>query len=216
MVDELNVVIAGVSGQGIVMVARVLASALLADGHRVISTESLALTHRNAPTFAHLRVGRAAHALKIPDQEADLLIAFEANEGMKLALAFAKEGCRVILNSRIIQRGVSSDEAWGGRSRTLTMPAILATLRDAGIADVTVFDGSDIAAKEVGRLVSLNMVMLGAGAATGKLPVKPETVEQAIVAYSPRGSADRNLKAFRLGLERFREQVSQEKVAAAS
>ncbi len=206
MSDELNLVIAGLSGQGIVMAGKMLTTALVADGRKVIISDSLALTHRNAPTHTQIRVGEDALSLIIAEGEADLVVAFEAAEGLKTALVYASEDGLVILNDRVVRRPSSAAQPKAGDSDASPMAKVLQGFERAGIGNVRVFPGSDVAQKEVGRLLTLNMVMLGATVATGMIPVRPATVARVIGELSPTDTGEINVAAFQAGAKRFKEQ----------
>ncbi len=125
MNKELNLVIAGLSGQGIVMAGKMLTTALVADGKKVIISDSLALTHRNAPTNTQIRVGEDVPSLMIAEGEADLVVAFEANEGLKAGLVYAREDGLVILNDRVVKRRGSVDQQKAGGSETSPITKVL-------------------------------------------------------------------------------------------
>ncbi len=206
MSKELNLIITGLSGQGIVMVGRVLSTALLTDGNKVIISDEVAITHRNSPTHTEIRVGEEAYSLTIGEGEADMVVAFEASEGLKAGLIYAKNDALVLLNDLVVTR--TSDGS--------AMSNILSSFERAGIKNVKVFPGTELAQKEVGRLIALNMVMLGATVATGKIPVRPETVEATIQELSPKGAAEINLSAFRAGMKHFKEQPKKARAKAAA
>ena len=212
MKKELNIVIAGLSGQGIVMMGRVLSTALLADGENVIISDSLAIMHRNSPTYTNIRVGDEIYSLKIAEGEADLVVALEAIEGLKLGITYARDDGLIILNDRVIKQRVSVDQPGVGAAKTSPLTEILQCFDRAEFRNVMVFRGSDVAQNDMGRLLTLNMVMLGAAVATGMIPVQPRTVEDAIEKLSPKPAVEINGKAFKAGMERFKEQLRMEPV----
>ena len=213
MSKGLSVVFAGLSGQGIVMVGRVITTALLADGQPVILSDNVAITHKNAPTHTQLRIGEDAHASTIADGEADLVVAFEATEGLKVGLTYASDDGLVILNDNFLKQGGAFRDKL---SETDPMDDVIYYLGKAGIKNVKVFPGTDVCHDEVGRLITLNMVMLGAAVATGMMPVKPESVENAISSLTPGNAIEVNLKAFRAGMKNFKEQLDKERVKTAA
>ncbi len=58
--------------------------------------------------------------------------------------------------------------------------------------------------EESGTHVTTNVVMLGAVCASGMVPVKQNTMEDALAASVPLKMLELNLKAFRTGAEGFR------------
>lgn len=206
MNKELNMVVAGLTGQGIVLAVRVLATALLAEGNKVLSTDFPPSTHRVSATYSHIRCGENIHYEAVPEGEADLLIGFEPVEGLRVGLRFASEKGLVIINDHAIPRPLVTrdvEKLFGSKFPTTTQ--ILDYFNKAGVRNVKHFDASEVAVKEAGSLLSLNMVMVGAAAATGLVPAQVKTLENAVAQFSPRGTAENNLKAFRAGMKKFQE-----------
>ncbi len=131
---------------------------------------------------------------------------FHENPGLKAGLVYARQDGLVILNDRVLRRRASADQPKAGDSDVSPITKILRGFERAGIRDVRVFPGSDVAQNEVGRLLTLNMVMLGATIATDMIPVRLATVEQVIQKLSPRGTGEVNVAAFKAGMKRFKEQ----------
>lgn len=207
MSKEINITIVGLSGQGIVMAARILASALLSDGNRVIMTDIPAPTHRFAPTFSHIRCGEEVYSPKIAEGDADLMLAFEPGEGLKFGLEFAREGGTILLSDRPVGRVSGPSGQQNRRFRPPSVPISVELLRQAGVESTVLINAYEILEREHLRAFSLNMLMLGAGVATGIMPVADRTVEMFIQDLSPRDSKDSNLRAFRRGIKRYRELI---------
>ncbi len=73
--------------------------------------------------------------------------------------------------------------------------SILAALADL---DVACIDAAALA-EEAGSILSQNIVMLGA--ASGDIPLRPETLEEAVRRCVPKKTVEVNAAAFRLGRE---------------
>jgi len=56
-------------------------------------------------------------------------------------------------------------------------------------------------AQHAGNVRTMNVVMLGALAGTGKLPVSNESLKQVIRENVPKGTEEVNMRAFELGLK---------------
>jgi indolepyruvate ferredoxin oxidoreductase beta subunit len=56
-------------------------------------------------------------------------------------------------------------------------------------------------AQKAGNVRAMNVVMLGALAGTGKLPLSVESIKQVIRENVPKGTEEVNLRAFDLGLK---------------
>ena len=62
-------------------------------------------------------------------------------------------------------------------------------------------------AKEDGSTLTLNIVLIGGLAATGKMPVKIESLKEAIRELVPAKYLEMNMKAFELGYKYVQEKA---------
>jgi Pyruvate/2-oxoacid:ferredoxin oxidoreductase gamma subunit len=85
-----------------------------------------------------------------------------------------------------------------------SLETIVDLLAELGVRDILKLQASEIALRETGSIASVNMVMLGAGYSTGMIPVEIDSMETAISQFVPEGTEDRNVKAFRVGIDEFR------------
>ena len=89
----LNIVIAGVGGQGSVLASKILAQAALAQGWHVRTAETIGMAQRGGSVLGHVRIGNdgeVVHAPLVAQGTADLLIALEPGEGLR-ALPFLSQ-----------------------------------------------------------------------------------------------------------------------------
>ncbi len=204
--NHLNLMIAGLSGQGIIMVERLLVMSLAQEGRNVLSADVPPWTHRNALTYCHIRTGEKLYSPRIPEGAADIIIAFEPLVGLQVSAVYGKEDALVIMNDYTVEtRGLSRD---GSRDMS-GLPAhkypdiegILGHMAGLGIDKVRIVSGTDISFKETGSNRCLNMVMLGAAYSSRMIPVEVDTLENHILENTPPGTGQTNLKAFRSGLK---------------
>lgn len=206
MSKELNMTIAGVTGQGIMMATKILATALLADGNKVKTTDVPPASHRLSSTYSHIRCGEDIYDVSVSDGETQLFLGLEPVECLRTGLRYASKDGLVIMNDRLIKRLLVAP--WKLKSSELTYPTtdeILDYFRRVGVTNVKHLDASDVSMKETGSVMSLNMVMVGLAIASGMVPTRVETVENCLKTFSPGKTADLNLKAFRAGIEKFKE-----------
>lgn len=199
MSKELNVLISGLGGQGVVSTARILAEAALADGRRASTADVVGATQRFGSTYSYVRIGEEIYSAIFPAGEADLLLGFEPLQCLKTGLTFASEDGLVIVNDRPI--GIQTTLT----SKYPSIDDIVDDFKKMGIRKIKHFDAADIAVRETGNIVSLNMVILGAAFASKIVPIQISTLEATITKFSPINSAEGNLKAFRAGMKRFVE-----------
>ncbi len=76
-----SIMIAGVGGQGLVLLTRVLAQVALAAGYDVKSGDVVGLAQRGGMVWGSVRYGEKVQSPLIPRGQGDFMIAMEALEG---------------------------------------------------------------------------------------------------------------------------------------
>jgi indolepyruvate ferredoxin oxidoreductase beta subunit len=76
----IDIIVAGLGGQGIVKASDILAAAAFRAGHDVKKAEVHGMSQRGGSVNADVRYGRLVLSPMVPDGEADLLVALEATE----------------------------------------------------------------------------------------------------------------------------------------
>ncbi len=99
----INVLFAGVGGQGIVTASDLLAEAALAAGWGVKKAETHGMAQRGGGVTSHVRLDPEGdvHSPLIPEGQADYLVALEMLEGLR-SLWMLKDGGMVLADSRKI------------------------------------------------------------------------------------------------------------------
>ncbi|MBI3092384.1 MAG: 2-oxoacid:acceptor oxidoreductase family protein [Candidatus Tectomicrobia bacterium] len=199
-----NVLVTGLSGSGILLFSRILADLLASKGYAISTKDCLGTAHRATLVITEIRYSADQEEFTnfIPYGGADLLVGFEPLETLRLGALYAKRGGRVIMNTRRVMPTFETlgRDIFSPEPRPLGYPEtpwIIDYLRQLG-AGVVAFDAT-ARAEEVGHHMSMNVVMLGALAACGGLEVAAEEIETIVAQRAPKGSAERNLAAFRRG-----------------
>ncbi|MDP8223967.1 MAG: 2-oxoacid:acceptor oxidoreductase family protein [Candidatus Lernaella stagnicola] len=185
----VNVFLAGVGGQGLVLVNRLLARAAILSDLHAKSTDTHGLAMRGGAVMGTLRMGRREIATSLfPPGAGGFLLGLEPLEAFRWAHMLRRGGTIV----------TSVDELWP--SLTLLeqqkMPADWRATCVAGGIKVRTVPGVKLALL-AGDYRMLNVVM--AGAISAFLPLDFEMVKEATEAQVPRGTFDKNLKALMLG-----------------
>ncbi|GHU49505.1 pyruvate:ferredoxin (flavodoxin) oxidoreductase [Spirochaetia bacterium] len=185
MVIMLNLIIAGLGGQGTILASRLIGEAALAAGFDVRGSETIGMAQRGGSVLSHLRMhsGSEIFSPLIPPHNADIVIAFEAGEAIRAADFLKPDGFMVVCD-RIIQ---PVTEVEGYEKHVL-----LEWLR-ANIKRLYVADGEKLAAQCGERC--LNTALVGCAMKTNLFPfslddiqsvirkkIKPQFVEQNIDA----------------------------------
>ncbi len=187
----VNVLVVGIGGQGVMTAAEVIATAALAAGHDVKKTEVAGMAQRGGVVSSQVRFGPRVLSPVIVPGSADLLVAFEAAEGLRWGPHLRPGGLALVNTARVLPLVVT-----GGLFEYPEDP--IATLRAGGVR-VLELDATAIAA-DLGEVRLANTVMLGAAA--DHLPLDAATIERCVVerfrARKP-ALAELNAKAFHRG-----------------
>jgi indolepyruvate ferredoxin oxidoreductase beta subunit len=199
-VKELNIIIAGVGGQGVVLLSELLGNAAVSDGLKVRGSEVLGMAQRGGSVFSNIRLGIDVEAPMTADSKCDVLIAVEPSEGLR-NIQYLNKNTTVILNTRkVIPATVSM-----GKSTYPEIEQIVAKLKSVTTKVITV-DANDLAEK-AGNRQSTNVVMLGTLFGSGKVPISVETMKEHIRERFAGKAAEVNIKAFDLGYEAAKKAI---------
>jgi len=195
---ELEVIICGVGGQGVVLMSELLGNAAVRDGIAVKGSEVLGMAQRGGSVFSNIRLGSGAYAPITPEGKCDVLIAVEPSEALR-NISYLSKSSTVVINSR----KVIPFTVFLGKSGYPDLEEILARLSQISHRVVTL-DAAQIA-EEAGSLQSTNVVMLGALFGSGLMPVKADTAKAVLQARFPAKVAGVNIKAFDLGHQEVKQ-----------
>jgi len=200
-VKELNIIIAGVGGQGVVLMSEVLGNAAVRDGLKVRGSEVLGMAQRGGSVFSNIRLGEDVYSPMTADGKCDLLVALEPSEALR-NIQYLNKNSIVIMNIRkVIPATVSM-----GKSTYPEIAQIKAKLESVS-AKVVAMDAVEMADK-VGNRQASNVVMLGALFGSGKMPIKIETVKESIRERVPAKAVEVNMKAFDLGYDAIKKSLA--------
>jgi len=199
------------------MSSRILASAFVDTDYYVRTYDVLGTAHRGTLIFGQVRISKSPHFANIvPPGTADVLVAFEPLEGMRVGSYYLGSGGIAILNThRLIPIYLTiGRDHFSKEPRPLGYPS-LEYIADffKGIGVETAFMDATELAKQAGHFNTGNIVLLGAIAATGKVPIAPEKIKQAMEHFVPTGTVDLNIRAFDLGMQTYQQEVEKGKIA---
>lgn len=185
--DRCNIVLAGVGGQGILLAAEILGTAAVKEGYNVRVSELHGMAQRGGAVVSHVRIGETALAPTVLEGTADVIVGFEPLETLR-NIRFASSKTTVLVNTRPFK--ISGTE----------YPDVKEILNGVcSFAENIVSIDAVTLAEKAGSAVTLNVVMVGASAAAGKLPIKAETLREALRELVPAKHLDINVRAFELG-----------------
>jgi len=184
----VNILLAGVGGQGTILAGELLSHVLLEDGYDVKKSDVHGMAQRGGRVVSHVRFGRRVFSPLIVPGEADILVGFEMAEALR-SLDWLTPGGRVIAENRAILPYTSQVGEAGYPFDALDRIA------QSGF-DLTIVEGEKLA-REAGSKKAANVVLMGALARY--LPVARRIWEDTIRRNIPEKVMETNLKAFALG-----------------
>lgn len=177
----LNVLLAGVGGQGTVLAAKVLASAAQSKQWQVSTAETIGMAQRGGSVLSHVRMGSEGEAVYAPlvtPGTADLLVAFEPGEAAR-ALPYLNRSGIVVTACSTVQpvTAALSGQPYDGEGVIAGICAALAA--QAPEARLVVVDDKAVT-QAVGTTRVLNMVLLAAALGTGRFPLSIGDLKDAV------------------------------------
>ena len=195
-----RLMIVAVGGQGNLLASRVVGEAALMSGVPVRMSEIHGMAQRGGVVESAIVFGDARSSL-ISDGEADLLVGFEPAETLR-AIRKCNPATTVITNLSPL----SPFTVTIGKAVYPKLSDIQDLLRRTA-GKLIAFDAAALA-KEAGNVMSVNMVLVGAMAQTGVLPIIEDHFREAIRTKTKKAFVELNLKAFDLGFEAARQKAA--------
>lgn len=189
-----NLILTGVGGQGNVMASRALAGMLVDAGYVVTIGETFGMSQRGGSVMSHLRISPdAVRSPQIPKGAADVIVALEPLEALRVLTVYGNPGVHVLSNARpVYPIGVITGE------RDYPSDEEIRLAFDQLSARHWIIDATSVGL-ELGNPVLSNIVMIGALAQTGLLPIDRRMFEKEIRKTLPVDKCAVNLKAFDKG-----------------
>jgi indolepyruvate ferredoxin oxidoreductase beta subunit len=191
--DTFKIVVAGVGGQGTLLVTRLLADTAIRAGMHVKIGETYGMAQRGGPVMGHIQIGGKINNPQIRKGEANVLIGFEPAEAVRRGVTYLKRGGLAIINTRV----TAPVEVVSGMRFYPDMEKMIKLLRKV-TDDIHLFDATGIA-EEAGDPITTNIVMLGAISKSGLLPYSEEAVIETLKTGLKPQFLEMNMRAFELG-----------------
>lgn len=190
----INIIVAGVGGQGNVLCSQLIAWAAIRKGYHAIVGETYGASQRGGPVMSHVRIGKEELGPLVPSRRAHVLLGFEPVETLRVGAKYLNPESSVIMNTRPIYPA----EVLAGFLKYPDVETVIEAVKGM-CKNFWTINAVELAEK-AGNVRAMNIVMLGMLAATKLTPFKPEDFQGAIQERIKR-LRDVNLKAFELGLK---------------
>lgn len=184
----INILLAGVGGQGVLLASQILTRVAMAADLDVKQSEVHGMSQRGGSVTSHVRFGDKVYSPTIDDGAADFVLGFERLEALRNAHCVAPGGKIFYNTMRINPSTVASGVA--------NYPeGIDSAIKGYG-AEVFAIDGLGLA-QQAGNVRAANTVMVGA--ISSFLPFPEALWGEQLKEILPAKLVDLNLKAFELG-----------------
>lgn len=190
--DELNIMIVGVGGQGALTLANIMANVANQMDINTVIGEVHGMSQRGGSVFVHLRMGIKVCSPIIPLGRSDVIVGLEFAEPLRYLDFLSKDGSIIVSRTRIIPPLV-----WAGVAQYPDESAIIQQY-NLFCHNLYLIDSFHIA-NLAGNALASNTVILGFLASKVNLPFKKDDILHSLNALIPAQILDANIKAFELG-----------------
>lgn len=182
-----NIILCGVGGQGTVLASKLISSVAMEKGLLVMSAETIGMSQRGGSVFSHIRIGEGIQTPMIAEGEADIIIAFEPGEAVRM-LPYLKANGQMIVSAKEVMPVMAT--LAGTDYQGKEMLDYLA----AKVANLVVVD-TEAACQKIGTTKALNVFLLGVAVTSGALGVTEEELKEIIKKKVPEKFHELNFKA---------------------
>lgn len=193
--DPINLVVAGVGGQGNVMVSLVIGNTLVHDGYFVTIGETYGSSQRGGSVMSHLKVSaEKQYSPLIPEGQADIVLGMEPVETLRVLKSFGNQNVVTVVNPRPIH----AVDFTGSGSGYPDMESLLDQVRSMSAKTYVVAATEE--AQKAGNAMLANMILIGALIQTGLVDISQAAIEKTIKDMFPKAIKE-NIAALNKGKE---------------
>jgi len=191
--DPINLVVSGVGGQGNVMVTLMIGNALVNEGYFVTIGETYGASQRGGSVMSHVKISaEKQYSPLIAQGQADIILGMEPVETLRMLKIYGNDHVVSIVNPRPVHAIDLSGKPYPH------VPHVMKHIEELSVKTYKVHATEE--AQKMGNPILANMILIGALAKTGLLPLDEATLDAAIRQMFPK-AVDVNIKALKKGLE---------------
>lgn len=193
--------IVGTGGQGLITLLQIVSEAAISEGYDIKTSELHGLSQRGGSVEVHIRFGKKINSPMVAQGKADLILALEMQEALH-GIYFARP------------QQFSAGQKFGrANSRTnflinqLTIPIplkkvlsedeILGQLKKVS-KNITIIPADKICQEKLQNSVVSGIYLISLASFKNLIPLKPESIKEAIKKIVPPQFLELNLKTFEL------------------
>lgn len=200
----IDILLAGVGGQGTVLAAKVLAQAAQSKGWQVRTAETIGMAQRGGNVTSHVRMGsngEAVHSPLITPGTAEMVIALEPGEAAR-ALPYLAPGGVLVTATTAIQPVTAALASQPYRAGDV-VSGLVDALQGGSSLFVPVNDEALVREAGAGSRKSLNMMLLAVAVAQGRVPLTLDEMKEAVRACVKPQFVAMNLAAIDIAVKAY-------------
>lgn len=174
----MNIILAGIGGQGIITASSIILETALHCGYNVRSAETIGMAQKGGSVCSHVRIGQDIYSPLISFNQADEIIMFDEGESARYVSYLRRDGLM-----KIISYGTEEKE----KNLAKKVAAVY-------------YDFDEIISK-LGSKKFENVAMLGVAFSNCKQPFGIEDIEYTVKKKYKKHMLSKNLEALYLGYE---------------
>ena len=196
MKEPLNLIVAGVGGQGNVLMSLLIGTALAREGYLVGVSDTYGASQRGGSVASHIRISKETqYSPLIPMGRADFILGMEPVETLRMLEQFGNPDVMTIINPRPVYPAA----VISGDAEYPDLDKLVETIKKFSARSWIVKATDE--ATEMGSPIFANMILVGALIGTGMLPLDRKSFEPVLRERFTGERFDTNMRAFDRGIE---------------
>jgi len=196
--DETNIMLTGIGGTGVLTISALLGMAAHIEGKVSTTLDLTGLAQKGGAVWSHIKIfskEKVPFSHKISPASTDLLLACDPVVAVKEEIqeTFSKSKTYSVVNSSLSPVADFVKE----RDLEFMEQETVDLIKKSSFKLVSLLPASNIAARLSNDAIGSNLIMLGAAFQAGLIPLKRESIEEAIILNKV--GAENNLHCFNLG-----------------
>jgi len=188
-IEQFNIVICGVGGQGLITLTKILALAALEENYEAKTSELHGLAQRGGSVETHIRFGEKIYSPLVEKGEASLVIAIEAQEAVKASYYASKKAGTVFLINNFLTPIIEQ--------KLISIEKISEILKNFS-KEIVIVSATGATEKEFGNSVLAGTYLLGEAIHRNLIPLKSSSILKAMQKIVPEKYFELNKKALEL------------------
>jgi indolepyruvate ferredoxin oxidoreductase beta subunit len=201
--QQLNIIVAGIGGQGSLASAKILGKHYSHKGYTVTIGETFGASQRGGSVTSHLRISNSfSLPPQIPNGQGHIIIALEPYEAILALKKYGNSKIKILCNRRFNFSGRTFER----KGQKVSTETIIDALKHLS-ADCHLLNATKLAINAFNIPIYANSIMIGAAHALGWISISKSQFKSVISDVIPRNLVEDNLKAYEIGTCNIREQI---------